>query len=69
LAVNVEMADDTRRSGIRLPTTDADGVVPWSDNWIAFVGYDAEIARLQFEMDFLACTRIEMNSFKPSKSN
>src|SRR6185437_10551175 len=63
------MAGDNGCSGFRLPATDADGVVSRSDNRIALLSHHTQVSRLQLEMHFLARTRIEMNSFKSSKSN
>ena len=40
-AINVEVAGHTRSSGVRLATTDADGVIPLSDDRITILGHDA----------------------------
>src|SRR5579871_3025123 len=69
LAVDVEMTCDTGRSGVRLSATNADGVVSWSNHRIAVLADHAQIALLQLEMNFLARTRIEVNSLKSSKSD
>src|SRR6185503_3896631 len=69
LAVNVEMASDNGRAGIRLTATDADGVVPRSNDRIAVLGHHTQVAIPQLEMNFPACTWIEMNSLKSSESN
>ena len=63
------MTCDTGRSGVRLSATNADGVVSWSNHRIAVLAHHAQIALLQLEMNFLACTRIEVNSLKSSKSD
>jgi len=41
LAVNVEVSRHTWRSGIGLATTNADAVVPLSDDGIAILGHHA----------------------------
>ena len=69
LAVNVEVAGHTCRSGVRLASTDADGVIPLSDDRIAVLGNHAQIACLQCEMNLLACTRFEMNALKTTEGD
>src|SRR5690349_190152 len=67
LPVNVEMAADAWRSGVRLASSDADGVIPFRDHRIPFLGHHTQIARLQLEVHLLACARIEMNPFEAAK--
>ena len=65
----MEVSSRTRRSGIGLASTDADRVVPLRDDWIAILSHHAQIARLQLEMNLLACAWIEMNAFKSAQSD
>ena len=44
-------------------------VVSWSNDRIAVLRHHAQVALLQLEMNFLTCTRIEMNSLKSTKSD
>ena len=69
LAVNVEVTGHTGRPGIGLASTDADGVIPLSDDRIAVLGDHAEVAVLQLEMDFLAGAGFEMNALEAAQSD
>jgi hypothetical protein len=55
-------------SGIGLPTTDAEGVIPLSDDRIAILGHHAQITRLQIEVNLLRSAGLEMNALKSAKS-
>lgn len=68
LAVNMEVATYARYSGIGLPTTDAECVIPLSDDRIAILGHHAQIARLQIEVNLLRSAGLEMNALKSAKS-
>src|SRR3954447_13661134 len=68
LAINTEMPSRTWRSGLRLASTYADGVVPLRDDRIPFLSHHAQIARTQLEMHLLTCARIEMNAFESTQS-
>ena len=63
------MAADTRRSRFRLTSSDGDGVITLSDDRISFLSYHAQIARLQLEVNLLACAGIKMNALEAAKSD
>ena len=68
LAIDVEVAGRNGRSGVGLATADADRVIPLRDDRIAILRHHAQIARLQIEVNFLACAGIEMNALKSTQS-
>src|SRR5580704_2370113 len=69
LAVNVKVAGRNRRRCVWLATADADGVIALSNDGIAILHHHLKIARLQIEMHFLACARIEMNALEAAQSD
>jgi hypothetical protein len=60
----MEFAIYGRRTCVRLPSADADGVIPLSDDWMPILSHDSQVARLQIEMDFLARARLKMDALK-----
>ena len=65
----MEMTADVWRTGIGLSSADADRVIPLRDDWIAILRHHAQVARLQLEMDMLACTSFEMDALEPTQSD
>ncbi len=65
----MEMTADVWCTGIGLSSANADRVIPLRDDWIAILGHHTQIARLQLEMDMLACTSFEMDALKPTQSD
>ena len=60
----MEFANYGRRTCVRLASTDADGVIPLSDDWKSILSHDSQVARLQIKMDFLTRARLKMDTLK-----
>src|SRR5580658_9845539 len=69
LAVNVEVACRNGRCCLGLTSADADRVITLRNDRIAIFRDHAQIARLQVEMNLLACARFEMDALKTAQSN
>src|SRR5579863_972524 len=65
----MELAGDDWRSCVRLPSTDADCVIPWRNDWISILSHHAQVAVLQLEVNFLARAWFEMNPLKSAESD
>ncbi len=66
---DMKVPADTWRSGIRLATTDADGVFPSGDDRVAILGDHAQIPVLQLEVNPLARAWLQMNALEPPQSD
>src|SRR5438045_671343 len=65
----MEMPANCRRSHIRLASSDADGVITFTDDWISLLGHHTQIAVLQLEVNLLARARFEVNALKSAESD
>ena len=69
LAINLEVAADTWRSGIRLSAANAHCVITCSDDRITILGHHTQIAALQLKVNLLVRARLQVNALKSAKSN
>jgi hypothetical protein len=60
---------DSRRSGIRLASPNADGVVTSGNDGVAIFSDHDQIAVLQVEVDFLARARLQMDLLESAESD
>jgi hypothetical protein len=56
-------------TGVRLSSSDTDGVVTLRNDRIAFLCDHVEIARVEMEVHLLGRAPVEMNALKPAESN
>ena len=69
LAIDLEVPGDGRRSGIRLSSPDADGVVTSGNDRVTIFSDHDQIAVLQVEVDLLARARLQMNFLESAESD
>ena len=68
LAFNAEVSGDSRRSGIRLATADADRVITAADDQVAVLRHHAQVSVLKLEMNLLTCGPIEVDALESTES-
>jgi hypothetical protein len=69
LTIDVEVAAHAWRTGVRLSSSDTDGVVTLRNDPIAFLCDHAEVARAQAEVNLLTRSWFQVNALEPTKSN